>query len=81
MSSGTVREALRERFDAVRRSEIERLGRKFVGLSATERASVEAIVAHVVDTLARVPAQALVEAHPPATLRAIVHLFELQPRA
>jgi glutamyl-tRNA reductase len=80
MSSGMVREALRERFDAVRRSEIDRLRRKLVGLSDTERESVESIVAHVVDALARVPAQSLVEAAPPEALRAIVHLFELQPR-
>jgi glutamyl-tRNA reductase len=81
MSSAMVREALRARFDAVRRSELERLRRKFADLTEAERESVEAIVEHVVDALARVPSQALVDAPPPEALRAIVHLFDLQPRA
>jgi glutamyl-tRNA reductase len=81
MSSGMVRDALRARFDAVRRSEVERLRRKLADLSEAERESVEAIVAHVVDALVRVPSQALVDAPPPEALHAIVHLFDLQPRA
>ena len=77
MSSGMVRDALRARFHAVRQSEIERLRRKFADLSDAERESAEAIVAHVVDALARVPSQALAEAPPPETLHAVVHLFDL----
>jgi glutamyl-tRNA reductase len=79
MSSGMVGEALRARFDAVRRSELDRLSRKLSGLSDTDRESVEAIVAHVVDALVRVPSQGLADAPPPEALRAIVHLFDLQP--
>lgn len=80
MSGGTVKEALRERFDSVRRSEIERLSRKFAGMSEAERESVESIVARVVDAIVQVPSRALSDAHPPETLRALVHLFGLQPR-
>ena len=81
MSSSTVTEALRARFDALRRSELDRLSRKLAGLSDTDRQSVESIVAHVVDALVRVPAQGLANASAPETLRAIVHLFDLQPGA
>jgi len=82
MSNAVVRDALRARFDAVRRSEIARLKRKFADLSETERESVEAIVARVVDALVLLPSQTLAtETAPPETLHAIVQLFDLRPQA
>jgi hypothetical protein len=73
-----VRDALQERFDLVRREELERLRRKLVGLSDQERQSAESIIADVIAALAEVPSQALVEPHPEETLQAIVHLFALE---
>jgi 1,6-anhydro-N-acetylmuramate kinase len=73
-----VRDALQERFDAVRREELERLRRKLVGLSDHERQSAETIIADVIAALAEVSSQALVDSHPPETLQAIVRLFALE---
>jgi glutamyl-tRNA reductase len=79
MSGSVVREALQERFHAVRREELERLRRKLVGLSDVERESAEIVIADVISALAEVPSQALADAPPPETLHAIVRLFNLEP--
>jgi glutamyl-tRNA reductase len=78
MSGSVVREALHERFHAIRREELERLRRKLVGLTDLERESAETIVADVITALAEVPSQALVDATSDVTLRAVVRLFALE---
>lgn len=78
MSGVMVRDALREHFDAVCREELERLRRKLVGLSDTERESAETIIADVISALTRAPSQVLVDTPHPATIDAVVHLFALQ---
>lgn len=80
MSGGMVGDALQEHFEAVCREELERLRRKLVGLSDTERESAEAIIADVIGALTREPSQMLADAPPhPAAIDAIVQLFALQP--
>lgn len=79
MSGGLVKEALQERFHNIRREELERLRRKLVGLTDLERQSAELIIADVIAALAEVPSQALIDTPPPETLKAIVHLFGLEP--
>jgi glutamyl-tRNA reductase len=79
MSGTAIGRALRERFESVRRTELNRLERKLRGLSDHERASAEAIIADVVDAIARTPARALADtSHHPRTLQAIVRLFGLE---
>ena len=77
MSGGMIRDALQEHFDAVCREEIERLRRKLVGLTDTERESAETIIADVISALTREPSQVLVNAPHPDTLDAVVQLFAL----
>jgi glutamyl-tRNAGlu reductase-like protein len=77
MSGTTVGRALRNRFDAIRKTEIERLNKKLRGLSDAERQSAEAIIHQVVRAIASVPEQALSEDTPAPALRALVHLFDL----
>jgi glutamyl-tRNA reductase len=81
MSNGTVRDALRARFEAVRSSELDRLSRKLSGLSDADRERVETVVAHVVDAIVRIPSRNLAGAVAPDTLQAIVRLFDLHPQA
>ncbi|HUR32800.1 MAG TPA: hypothetical protein VM032_03340 [Vicinamibacterales bacterium] len=71
-------DALQEHFDAVCRNELERLRRKLVGLSDTERESAETIIADVITALARGPSQVLVHTAHPETIDAVVRLFALQ---
>jgi len=78
MSGEIVRDALRDHFEAVCREELERLRRKLVGLSDTERESAETIIADVISALTRAPSQVLVEKPHPATLDAVVRLFALE---
>ena len=80
MSGPTVSKALQARFDAIRRSELERLKKKLGGLNEEDRRSVEAITADIIQAIARVPAHALsdgVQSSP--TLEAVVRLFALEP--
>lgn len=77
MSGVMVRNALQEHFEAVCREELERLRRKLVGLSDTERESAETIIADVISALTRAPSQVLVDTPHPATLDAVVQLFGL----
>ena len=55
MSGGAVSRALQDRFEAIRQSEVERLGKKLRGLSADDRRLVEAITSDVVRAIAGVP--------------------------
>lgn len=80
MSGEMVGDALQEHFGAVCREELERLRRKLVGLSDTERESAEAIIADVIGALTREPSQMLADEPPhPAAIDAIVQLFALHP--
>ena len=78
MSGVMVRDALQEHFGAVCREELERLRRKLVGLSDTERESAETMIADVISALTRAPSQVLVDTPHPATLDAVVQLFALR---
>jgi glutamyl-tRNA reductase len=77
MSGTAVGRALRNRFESIRQTEIERLDKKLRGLSDAERRSAEAIIGQVVQAIARVPEQALSENTPAPALQALVHLFDL----
>jgi glutamyl-tRNA reductase len=78
MSGTSVGRALRNRFDTIRLTEIERLEKKLRGLSDAERQSAEAIIQEVVHAIARVPVEALSEDTPAPALQALVRLFGLQ---
>ncbi len=80
MSGPTVSQALQERFDAIRRSELERLKKKLGNLTDDERRSVEAITADIINAIARVPARALTDRTQVQQLDAVVRLFALEPR-
>lgn len=77
MSGTSVRRALRNRFDSIRQTEIERLNKKLRGLSDAERRAAEAIIHQVVHAIASVPEQALSDDTPAPALRAVVDLFDL----
>lgn len=77
MSGGMVSQALRERFESIRQSELERLEKKLRGLSDDDRRTVEAITAEVVRAIAGVPAQALAAEDSRPALQAVVRLFAL----
>ncbi len=78
MSGTHVSRALQHRFDAIRRSELERLKKKLGGLSDEERERVETITADIVNAIARVPARALADEVPMPALDALVRLFALE---
>jgi glutamyl-tRNA reductase len=78
MSGTTVGRALRNRFQSIRRSEVERLNRKLRGLTEAERESAEAIIADVVDAIACIPERTLSDRTPTEALEALVHLFDLR---
>lgn len=75
MSGETAARALRMRFDQIRRTELERLRKKLVGLSPAQRAEVEAITAQVVQAIAAAPASALAQRNDPPLVQAVVDLF------
>ena len=79
MSGPTVNQALQARFDAIRRSELERLKKKLGGLTEEDRRSVEAITADIIQAIASVPAHVLCDEAQPPTLEAVVRLFALEP--
>jgi glutamyl-tRNA reductase len=77
MSGLAVSQALCERFEAIRRQEVERLKKKLRGLSDDDRQSVEAITAAIVRAIAAVPREALeADAAPPA-IDVLVRVFAL----
>ncbi len=78
MSGVVVSQALRERFESIRQSEVERLEKKLRGLSDDQRRVVEAITAEVVQAIAGVPARALADEASEPALQALVRLFALE---
>jgi glutamyl-tRNA reductase len=77
MSGAVVSRALRDRFESIRQSEVERLERKLRRLSADERQIVEAITAEVVAAIACAPAERLADEGSEPALDAVVRLFAL----
>ena len=77
MSGSTVSQALRDRFESIRRREIDRLHKKLRGLSDAERQSLDAITAHVVAALASLPERMLADEGETPALEALVRVFAL----
>jgi glutamyl-tRNA reductase len=77
MSGSCASRALRERFETIRRAEIERLTKKLRGLSDDDRRSVEAITVDVIHALVRVPERVLAAESSEPAARALVRLFGL----
>ncbi len=77
MSGPKVSEALQERFDAIRRAELERLRKKLGGLTDEDRRHVEAITADIIRAIARVPAERLAASPQGPAVEAMVRLFAL----
>jgi glutamyl-tRNA reductase len=77
MTRSCASRALRERFETIRRAEIERLTKKLRGLSDDERRSVEAITEDVIHALARVPERVLAAESSEPAAHALVRLFGL----
>jgi glutamyl-tRNA reductase len=77
MSGSCASRALRERFETIRRAEIERLTKKLRGLSDDERRSVEAITVDVIHALVRVPERVLAAESSEPAAHALVRLFGL----
>jgi hypothetical protein len=75
----TVSQALRKRFERIRRAEIERLNRKLRGLSDANRRSLETITREIVQAICRVPERALAEDANEPALEALVRLFAVDP--
>ena len=78
MSGLTASQALHNRFDTIRRAELERLKKKLAGLSDAERRSVDEITADLVGALTRGPKQALAKDSPLVAVAALVRLFALK---
>ena len=78
MSGLTASQALHNRFDAIRRVELERLKKKLAGLSDADRLSVDEITADLVGALTRGPKRALAEDSPLIAVEALVRLFALE---
>ena len=77
MSGLSASQALDDRFDAIRRAELERLKKKLAGLSDADRQFVDQITADVVGALTRGPEEALAEDPPRIAVEALVHVFAL----
>jgi glutamyl-tRNA reductase len=75
MSGATAARALRDRFEAIRRTEWTRLERRVAALGPAERQEIEALVAEVVHALAEPPVRQLADADEPELVRAALHLF------
>ncbi len=77
MSGPGLSRALHDRFELIRRSEIERLSRKLRGLTADEREVVDAVTADIVRAIARMPERILAGDAPKPAVDALVQLFGL----
>ena len=77
MSGASASQALRRRFESIRKGELQRLHRKLRGLTEDDRLSVETITADIVHALVRRPETALVIEESAATLEAVARLFAL----
>ena len=78
MSGAAAGQALHERFETIRRAELERLKKKLGSLTEEDRRFVHQITEDVVYALARGPQQALAGNAPPFTVEAVVRLFALE---
>jgi hypothetical protein len=78
MSGMTVSQALRDRFESIRQTEIGRLDKKLRGLSDVDRLSLEAITTEIVLAIASVPERALTDDVPQPALEALIRLFALE---
>jgi glutamyl-tRNA reductase len=77
MSGPTVSLAMRERFESIRRAELDRLSRKKLrGLTDDQRQSVEAITTAITRAIVRLAEHGLSEAPQPA-VDAVAQLFAL----
>ena len=77
MSGSRASRALRDRFETIRRAEIERLTKKLRGLSDGERRSVEAITEDLIHALVREPERVLAAESSEPAAHALVRLFGL----
>jgi glutamyl-tRNA reductase len=77
MSGSKASKALHDRFDTIRRAELERLKKKLAGLTEADRQVVHQVTTNVVDALARGPKTALAQEPPSVAVEAIVRLFAL----
>jgi glutamyl-tRNA reductase len=77
MSGAAAARALENRFEAIRRAELERLHKKVAALSPSDREAVDAITAHVVHALVRCPAEQLTHDAPPGLVKAMTDLFQV----
>lgn len=78
MSGITASQALQDRFDTIRRAELERLKKKLCGLTEADRQFVQQITSDVVNALARGPQEALAQDPPSIAVEALVRLFALE---
>ena len=78
MSGPTAGQALHDRFDAIRRAELERLKKKLAGLTEPDRQFVHQITTDLVDAIARGPKRALAGDSPLMAVEALVRLFALE---
>jgi glutamyl-tRNA reductase len=77
MSGPSVTVALRERFEAIRRAELQRLNKKLRGLTAAQRESVDAITAEITRAIAGVAERGLSVDDSQPSVEALVRLFRL----
>jgi len=78
MSGNRASQALQDRFDTIRRAELERLKKKLGGLTEADRQFVQQITSDVVNALARGPQEALAQDPPSIAVEALVRLFALE---
>ena len=78
MSGTCVSRALHDRFESIRRSEVDRLSRKKLrGLTDSERQLVDTVTADIVRAIACIPERALGREAPQPAVDALVQLFGL----
>jgi glutamyl-tRNA reductase len=70
-------QALRDRFEAIRQTELERLNKKLRGFSDEDRQSLESITADIIRAIATIPEQALAAGAAQPSVDALVRLFAL----
>lgn len=78
MSGQALSKALRHRFEAIRRAELERLDKKLRGLTPEDRDHVDAITAAVIQAIAGVPDRALERPVEQDHLDLVAELFALE---
>ena len=78
MSGLTASQALRDRFHAIRCTELERLKKKLDGLTEADRTFVHQTAQDLVNALARGPEGVLAQNPPAIAIEAVVRLFALE---